>query len=714
MPKALKIDQLNRTYEEAEQADRAVFAEQRSNILLIAGEHYSKRGAESHQRLRTSSDSESQKLRLTKNHLHKVVRIYVANILTHAPGVSVAPKNEDEIQDQKSADLNQAVWADIKVRYRLKDRVRQYLHDFVGIGEVCVKIIWDPSAGEFLGYEQAASEDGEPLFDESGAPLPDEERPRFTGGFVFERVYGYNLLRHASARDMRDAECWIVRKLVDMDQLKAKYSDDPDKLKMITEAAKDEFIVFDSDRAGYNKTKNQALVREFYWPISNAYPEGYFAITTQEGILDEGPLPGGIFPLVWQGFDEYPSTPRGRSIIKVARPFQAEINRASSQMAMHQITVGDDKVLYQTGSKLQQGALLPGVRGISYAGAPPTILPGRDGGQYLNYINSQIAELYDVLMLDEENQEKNPGQLDPMSLFYRSLKQRKKFASYGEKFEAFLIEFAETCLKLAKFYYPDDMVVAAVGKNERINISEFKSTDPLCYRVKLEEREETLETQFGRQLTMNHILQYASTSMTKDDIGKIVRQMPFANAEEAFGDLTLDYDAVKNDMLQMERGIMPPLGKYDDPNYVLKKLVSRTRQSDFQFLPVNVQQLYTTRIAMYERVLHEQQAKLQAAKNEFIPVDGAMIATDMYVENPAGAEKPSKRVRIPYRALDWLVKQLETQGASLDKLETQNKGVISEMADMLLGNQSQSRPQLPQASGSAFNNAPASAVGVSG
>ena len=46
--------------------------------------------------------------------------------------------------------------------------------------------------------------------------------------------------------------------------------------------------------------------------------------------------------------------------------------------------------------------LVPGVRAIQVSGAPPTILPGRDGSQYLAYMQAQIEEMYQVAMLEEE------------------------------------------------------------------------------------------------------------------------------------------------------------------------------------------------------------------------------------------------------------------------------------------------------------------------
>jgi hypothetical protein len=711
--KQLNIGDLNKLYQDAEDSDREVFAEQRSNILLIAGDHYNKRTSQLYSRLKetTKDVNSNQRLRLTKNHIHKLYRNYVSNILSYAPGVTILPQKDLEIQDQKDADLNKAVWEDAKYRYRLNEKIRRFAGDFVGIGEVACKVFYDPNAGDVKGYEALVEMDdmgnpvvdemGQviPVLDESGQPQKDPERPVFQGAFVFERLFGFNLLREAGAKSMDESKFLIIRKMVDIAHLKAMYKEDEQKLKMLATSNDETYVVFDSNRGEYGKSKDQVLVKEYYWKPCYSYPNGYFAITTADGILEEGELPFGIFPIIYQGFDEYPTAPRGRSPVKQWRPFQAEINRAASAMATHQVTIGDDKILYQGGTKLSPGSLLPGVRGITFNGTvAPTILPGRDGSQYLPYIEAQVKELYDVAEMAEEAAE-IPAQVDAYALLYSSMRQRRKFASYSEKFEQFLIDMAELYLELAKQYMPDDELVYAVGRSEIVNIAEFRKTTKLCYQIKIEPRSETVETQLGKQLSMNHILQYVGPQLGKDDIGKIIRNMPFSNTEESFRDFTIDYDVAKNDILALERGERPTANQYDNHEYLVQRVSARMKEPDFKFLSPEIQQNYQMYRQAHEQMMAEQAQKLIDAKNEFIPVSGAMIACDLYTPNPQDPSKAAKRVRLPYTALDWLVHQLEKQGTALDKLEHMNQGVVSEMAPMI-GSQTNERSQSGMMAGS--------------
>jgi len=680
----MNIGELNELYQKSEQVDRSTFAEMRSNILLVAGDHYQKRADKYFSQIRDNRDlSDYQKLRLTKNHTQKVTRHYETHILEYASGVSVNPQRESELQDQKSAELNNSVWQDGRDRWRIHDKQREWVADFVRTGEVAVLIRWNNDIGEIVGYDPMLDENGEMILDEFGEPVADEDSPVFQGGMEFERLFAFNLLRCSSAKNMRESPYLIYRHLMPMKQAKSMWRGDPEKQKLLVEgdSSGEEFVIFDASKGGYDKASEQVLLKEYFFKPSPEYPRGRHVITTSAGILEEDDLPFGIWPIIWQGFDEHATAARATSVVKQARPYQAEINRASSSLAMHQVSIGHDKVLYQAGTKIAPGALLPGVRGISYQGAAPQILPGRDGSQFAGYIEQQVQEMYNITDVMELGAEKD-SQFDPLALLYRSGKQRQRFFYYTQKFERFMVDVCETFLKLAKEYYPDDMAIVAVGKNEMVNMEEFRTTDPLSHRVTVDPQDNTLETKFGRQVSMMHMMQYAGNSMERNDIGMLARNMPFANSEEMFKDFTLDYDSAKNMMLALERGEMPDIDENDEPTYMIKKLSNRMRQADFKFLPMQVQQAYMQTRQVYHQIQAQQMAAAQQAKNEFIPQDGPMVACDFYVESD-DPEKAPKRARLPQNALNWLAKQLDFQAGGLDKLEQMNGGDMGQISQLL-------------------------------
>lgn len=687
------IEELNKIYSESDACDKDIFAEQRSNVLLIAGDHYARKNSNYWNRIRDSRDlTLDQKLRLTKNHIQKVAKTYVNNIISHAPAVTVVPKHEGELANTKAAELNNSVWQDIRSRQDMNARTQQFAKDFIDLGECVAKVFWNPSKGRFLGYQAEMDELGNPVMDDMGQ-MVESKTPAFSGDVEIERVFSFNLLRDPSANSINESPYLVVRKMVPTAELKAMVGDDEEKLKWITEDQDNTFQIFDNNSQKYKSSKDQSMLREYYFRPCVDYPEGYFYITIEGGILFEGPLPFGIFPIVYAGFDEIQTSARHRSIVKQLRPYQAEINRAASKMAEHQVSLGDDKLLVQSGTKITNGGQLPGVRTLQYSGITPTFLEGRSGAQYLEYMQSQIAELYQVANIPEDSAEKE-GQQDPMGQLYTGLRHKKKFSIYGEKFETFLKKLCETVLSVARNYYPDDMVVAAVGKNEAINIAEFKKTDPFYYSIKIEPQGDDVEELIGKQITGQHILQYASQALDKDSIGKIIRQLPFANNEEAFNELTINYDSGTNFILAVDRGERPVPSRYDDAKYMIKRLVFRQRQADYKFLAPEIQQAYDAYVKFYEQVELDNVRQIQAAQADFIPSQGPRVKVDFYVPSQSNPNKV-ERATLPSDAVEWLIQRLADQGSTQDVLMTMNQQAVADMSQQL-NEQNAGGPPVPQ------------------
>lgn len=668
-----KLSELNEAYREAEACDKELFSEQRSNILLIAGDHYSKKTNSGFNTIRSRADiPQNEKIRLTKNHVQKIVKIYVNNIVTAAPGVVIRPKDPKDNQSKKSAELRQKIWEHCKKTHRMREKIRDWCEDYVGIGEVAVKIFFDPNLGKLMGYRAAQGEDGQDQTDAQGN-LVASETPVFSGDFVFERIYGFNLLRSPEAKDFNDSNYVIVRKMVDVKKLKKQYAAQPEIADKLNAGEDRTFVIFDAQKGNYGRVKNQVMLREHYYRPSMTYPNGYFYISTDDVILEEGELPEGVFPIVYTGFEKIPTSARGRGPVKHMRPYQAEINRSASKMAEHQITLGDDKIISVNGAKLSEGATLPGIRHMTSSGGAPAILSGRDGSQYLAYMQSQIAELYEVMCVNESLVDKT-GDVDPYALLFKSASQKKAFSAYIQRFEQFLNDVCDVFTQLAPKYFDDQTLVEICGKDEFANIPELRNPTETKFVIALDNVSDDIETMLGKQLVMTQALQYAGGQLSKEDIGKILRGMPFADADDSFSDLTLNFDTAENVILALDRGAPPMVHTYDDHEYMIQKLTNRVRKPDFELLSPQVKQSYDQAISLHEQADAQQKAAALAAKSEYIPIDGALIVCDMYVQDPAHPGE-SKRVRVPYGALNWLIQQLSSQGndiASLDQLNPVN------------------------------------------
>ncbi len=659
------ISQLEALYQGDEEVDKELFAEQRSNLLLYSGDHYNKLKSSFYKRVRDSKSlSEEQKLRLTKNHTQKIVDAYTNHIMSTAPGVGFSPANKAELQDQKAAEMNKGVWESAKQRLGFDETIQDWAEDFTQIGEVATLLSFDPMAGPFLGMEQG--EDG-------------KMTPKFKGDLVPKTVFGFNLIIDSTATDHRTAKRMTIREMVPCADLKKMFPGEENE-RHIQESADQTYVIFDRGKSGYQKTKDQCLLRKMYFRPCYEYPNGYVYYFVKEKILFESELPAGKFPIIFKPFRKLKTKARGQAIIKTIRPFQAEINRAASKIAEHQITLGDDKVLIQNGTQLTNGRVLAGIRSFNYTGMKPEVLQGRDGSQYTATLTQNITEMYNAVDVDER-EEPMSGQIDPMALIYRSGKQKKKFKLYVSRFEQFLVEFAQLYLELARYYFSDEDIVAMCGKNEQVNVEEFRQMDPLCYKIKVEAQAEDLETKMGKQMVLSQALQYTSAQLGKEDIGKIMKMMPYSNLDETFSDLTIDYEAATNDILALDRGQRPAISEFDNHVYMIKRLTQRMRQADFEYMDDMIRINYLERLDAHQEIQARQLKAIQDAKNELIPTTGYLVSTDFYIQvpNSTGGTKDQK-VRVPSGALTWLIERMEGQGQTLEAMEKMNQENLAQIA----------------------------------
>jgi hypothetical protein len=715
-PRELTLDDLEKLYIDAEQCDKRVFSEQRTNLQLVAGEHYVREGSRYWNRIRDNKQlTDEQRLKLTKNHIQRIIKIYCNAITSAAPGVAVEPKDEKSLQHQKAAELHYAVVQDWKESLYFEEKIEEWVKNFFEIGEVAVKVFWEANDGNIMGYE--ALEDGEDNsiaqeleehvddpdnggdipteeeehdgpYDES--PEIDEGKPVYSGKLCMATIYGYNLKRDPDVGSMHESPYLIYTHMTSMSSMRARLDDEAyQKLKQSTTY---EYTVFDNNTGSYRNTKNQVLIKEIFFRPNPKIPKGYFYIYNSHQKMSEGELPFGFFPIVYEACEQQTGNARGHSIIRHVRPCQVELNRCASKVAEHQITLGDDKVYIPSTSKMMQGSMLPGIRVNTYSGQAPTITPGRTGDQYLPYMSATIDEMYKLAELEEVTQDVDP-QTDIYSLLYRNLRYKKKFSHYSDKFERFLCRVVMLGLKLTKECIPDEALIPAIGKNEYINVAEFKNSDNLCYQIKVQARADDIESQMGKQLTLNHFLQYAGTNITRQDIGMAMRVSPFLNKEEMFKDFTMPYDNVTNDILGLDRGMWRPPRRFDDHEYICKKLSSRMNQEDYNLLSPEIQQMYDQKLQMHEEMQKQKLQELQAAESGFIPSGGYQVAMDYYVTEPGGDPNKTKRVRVPSESVAWLLDKLQKQGQQMSDLTSLPGGVQTDIASMMQRGNNPAQPQ---------------------
>lgn len=697
----LKISSLLSKYESAKSADDKKFSVMKSNARLVNGDHYLNGIHKDLERSRYSRRLSSEaKLRLTQNHISRASNLWVNSILNAAPDVQILPNNEYEEGDKKAAEMHMSAKEFISRFNNYEDKKLKLVKDFWDLGECALKIYYDPTKGPLVDGDIVE------IRDENGLLLEMYQEQKPMGMVIFERIMPFNLLRDPVAKEWDECRWMIYRKMFDKRELMSMFpgEENEEKRAMIQESQDETYKVYDTGSSEYTESK-KVLILEYYFRPSKLYPKGYYAIATTQGILDEGPLPGGVFPIEVVNFDDVPTCPRGVSKIKQLRPIQAEINRAVTKMAEHQITLGDDKLIIRAGAKIAESNKIAGVRAIQVAGAglEPTILAGRSGNQYVDYWLQQV-EMFDRIAEIPKLDQDKMAQLDPYGMLLMSMREKKRFSIYASKFERFQIRVWEKALKVLKHHIPAESIIPMVGRHDCINIDEFKSSDDLSFQIKLKPRTDDPESLVARQFAQSQILQYKGGDLSDVDFGELVSDMPFFGKRALVTSGKIKSDRARNMILKLDKGKDMRISEQDDPAYMLQKLDSRMSEADFdsithrypdgRVVPTEViHQLYERKRQEYLQLQAEQLKAQQMMAQGQIPTSGELVPVQMYTSElkEDGSGYKVSREHLPHDALVWLKEVLMKQGMTEQTMASFGGATQADLAQMVSGQAEQAQ-----------------------
>jgi hypothetical protein len=676
-----KVKDLNEEFEKSISTYNTINIEKRTNLNLYLGHHYAKSSGIINKRLESQGVDKSSAVRVTKNHLFKIAEYISNSILSASSDGKPFPENPDELQDQKAAELHDAVLSKWKHDNDFKELVRKLALEFVVDGEIAVKRFWNENLGETLRVEESVDE-------ETGEVT---QTPIKAGDVEVEKIFGWDLIFPENAKSAHGAEWLGYQKMMSTKKLKEMA---PEELKeKIVDSSDRTFEIFDPSTGGYSHKKGMTLLREKYTRPCKKYLTGYYEFFNEDTIIFEGELPEGHpFPIKVKGFTDVPTSPRAVSIFRQIKPLQLVVNFGASQTLLTQMTLGQDKLIMLGGADLQYKGSQRGVEQFrTNSLQSPTILAGRSGAQFSEASNQAISEMYQIANVPEIGAER-PSQVDPQTALYQSVKDKQRFSKYAEKFFEFTREIMEDVLALKKMYMSEDELVRVIGRTERVNVPEFKSSEKIGYQIRIIEVDEDATGMIGKHLELREMLQYGGKGMSPEQVALIGRNMPFLNDEEIFQEALIDYDTYKNIVLAIDRGEQVPVQPFDNADYLLPKLTSRMRKADFRFLDPQIQQNYQGFIQQLQQVKAQQLQQLKMQQSQLIPTTGALVSIPIYreVPNASGGVK-SEQIKLPIDSLNDLVAKMEMQGTTLDPMKRMEQATQANIANII--NQGQ-QPQI--------------------
>jgi hypothetical protein len=101
---------------------------------------------------------------------------------------------------------------------------------------------------------------------------------------------------------------------------------------------------------------------------------------------------------------------------------------------------------------------------------------------------------------------------------------------------------------------------------------------------------------------------------------------------------------------------------------MVKRLTQRMKQADFRLLDPQIQENYKNQLQTHMTIMRDQKEAVLREQAGMIPAGGTLIGIDYFVQDPNNPER-TRRARIPYDSIDWLVKKLEEQAGILQMAE---------------------------------------------
>jgi hypothetical protein len=471
----------------AKQRDLAV-----KHVLLYKGKHYASSGGNNRTGYAEGNStglgySAPRVSKLVVNYLYSVTQQRVSRETKNKPTVTIMPANS-EWSDKLAAKLTK-YWIDYEMYVNQMDaRFSEAVLTKCIMGEAYGHPFWNPNKGQVMpAWKQAVEEakrtgqkprmaatnsKGEPVLGSDGKPLF-IQRPVRTGDIDFLVLSPLNCLIQ-SCGSFEKADFFIREEWVDIDELRAKYPDQAEKL------AEDPATDSDSGYVTRPQAPNMVCVRHFWHRSTDFLGEGRYVVSTRTAILENGPLPDGMstLPLVRITDIDIPGEQAGMSFFVQGKALNMTLNDFSSIIRRNGILAAHPKWLIPQGSVVKKEAIGNDISSIEYKGTvAPTMVGPPPLSQELTALRNQFkAELMEVCGISDFMLGRVPPNVrSALSMQMLDESDEARANTAITKVQTFIRETVEKFLEIAGAFYEkgDPRLIPVVGKDQRYMLEQF-------------------------------------------------------------------------------------------------------------------------------------------------------------------------------------------------------------------------------------------------
>lgn len=524
--------------------------------------------------------NESGKVRITVNRVKPIVRANLGKLTKNKPIMTVVPASTEQ-EDEDSAKVADKMLEYLEDQLQLQTIDRTTLNWGIITSLVFVKPFWNPNKGE---------------------PIPNTKL--HTGECDIAVVNRFEVQYDRTAKTWQDVKWICHNKLLDIDYVKAVYSEHADEIKEETDISENNIYDIQLQNLGRRmnsnskNVKNMVRVKEYWERPSFKYPKGRRATFTSNGVLlfysedigfgenddTERELP--FFPFK---FIDIPGLVEGQSAVDDLRPLQREYNIARSQLINNKNMLGSPRWLVEEDSLTNDEISNDPNAIIEYkrsSNAPRQIPATPISSDVANDINSLVEEFYFISgQNDVSHGNTNESKVrSGIAIQYLEEQDDTKIGPTVKNWIDCKKRYCRYLLKMIKNKYTEPRTIKIYGKDGQLEAFEFTGSDLTSYDVRIQESSMLQESRTAKEERIFGMIDKGILNVERDrDL--ILKMLELGTADLVYKEKANDVNNAHMEEYQWKKGnLNTPTDDFFDHEVHIREHNKFRKTSDYERL----------------------------------------------------------------------------------------------------------------------------------
>ena len=491
--------------------------------------------------------------RVTINRIRPIIRTELAKITKSKPQFNVisASNEEEDIDAAKvGTQVLDFIWRNSNMdEKRFKIALWQ-----ITTGTGIKKTFWNDKLGDEAQLN-TLDEQGEFALDEQGQEVMQSQK---LGDIDNSVVSPFNFRFDPSATEFEEAKWCVEDILRTTDEVMETYGVEvsPDGGLSSTNLFNGMLANINGQQTDYKpiKVKNGVIVKE-YWELKSVkHPKGRHITIANGKLLQYEDNPYDRLPYFLFAHNLVPGRVHGSSNIEDLIPIQKEYNKTRTQRRLNQTRTGNQRMLVEANSLLDEPTNEPGeiVEYRLNKNPPQWEQPPSEPGHIQAELELQLRDFEDVSGIHEVSQGNAPsGVKSGIAISFLQEQDETKFGPIIHNVESTYEKWAQFVLVLIQKNYIEPRMIKIVGKNNQVEVKEFQGSDLKGNTdVKVIAGSAMPKSTAARQ---DFVLNLWDKKIISDP-QKALKLLEFGAIEEVFEDLSIDVNQAKAEQKQWLKG----------------------------------------------------------------------------------------------------------------------------------------------------------------